>query len=71
MTKEQLENSFGPYRKPTETTIPKYQAIQGKVLELATLINDTVPESREKSVALTELQGVKMWANAAIAIHTT
>lgn len=70
MTKEQLASAFHSYRKPTEVTIPKYATIQAKVLELAELINDTCPESREKSVALTDLQGVKMWANAAIAIHT-
>lgn len=70
MKKEELEAEFGAYRKPTEVTIPKYKAIQEKTLELANLINDLCPESRQKSVALTNLQLVKMSANAAIAIHT-
>lgn len=65
-----LDNRFGPYRKPTDTTIPKYKAIQEKTLELAKLIDDTCPDSREKSVALTDLQSAKMWANAAVAIHS-
>jgi hypothetical protein len=61
---------FGPYRKPTEVTIPKYQKIQEKTLELALLIEELCPESKEKSSALTLLQQVKMGANAAIAIHS-
>lgn len=65
-----LEKTFGPYRKPNEVTIPKYQTIQEKTTELARLINDLCPESREKSIALTTLQELRMWANAAIAIHT-
>jgi hypothetical protein len=67
---DDLENRFGPYRKPTENTIPKFKAIQEKTLELAKLIDELCPVSREKATALTELQGVKMYANAAIAIYT-
>lgn len=70
MDKKVLGESFGAYRRPTEVTIPKFEAIQKKTLELAELINDLAPDSREKSVALTELQSSRMWANAAIAIHT-
>lgn len=69
MKQETLER-FGPYRKPTEITIPKYTAIQEKSLELAILIEDLCPESRQKASALTQLEMVKMFANASIAIHT-
>jgi hypothetical protein len=66
----EVTERFGPYRKPTEVTIPKYQAIQGKCLELALLINDLCPHSKQKAIALTNLEACKMSANAAIAIHT-
>lgn len=65
-----LELRFGPYKKPTEKTIPKFQKIQTWALEFARIIDELCPESREKSLALTKLQGVKMWANAAVALHT-
>lgn len=65
-----VEERFGSYRKPTETTIPKYQAIQAKTLELALMIDELCPESPEKATALTTLQSAKMSANAAIAIYT-
>jgi len=69
MTNE-IEERFGPYRTPTEVTIPKYKAIQEKTLELAALIDDLCPTSREKATALTTLQNAKMSANAAIAIYS-
>ena len=61
---------FGPYRAPTPVTIPKYKAIQEKTLELALLIHELCPESKEKATALTQLVGVKMLANAAVAIYS-
>lgn len=70
MKTEDLEKAFAPYRKPTEQTIPKFELIQQKTLELARLVNDECPESREKALALTHLQDARMWANAAIAIHS-
>lgn len=71
MHKISIDERFGSYRKPTELTIPKYQKIQEKVLELAKLIDELCPESQEKATALTTLQTAKMSANAAIAIYTT
>ena len=65
-----IEERFGAYKRPTETTIPKFQAIQQKTLELAILINEECPYSEEKSSALTLLQQAKMSANAAIAIYS-
>lgn len=69
-SKAMHDDAFAGYRKPTATTIPRYEQIQAKTKELADLIFNLCPASREKSKALTDLQGVRMWANAAIAIHT-
>lgn len=60
---------FGAFKTPTDLTIPKFKAIQEKCLELAELIDELCPSSKEKSTALTELVGAKMYANAAIALH--
>jgi hypothetical protein len=62
--------SFKPYIKPTPETAVKYEAIQKKVFELAELIVEICPSSREQSISLTNLQSVKMFANAAIAIYS-
>lgn len=42
-------------------------SIRDKAKELALVIDDCVPDSREKSVAMTNLEQVVMWANAGIA----
>ena len=63
---EQIENAF-TYHPPKEGQPEKYQAIRDKAKELAYLIAETVPPSREKSLAMTKLEECTMWANAGIA----
>jgi hypothetical protein len=70
MERRDVEIRFGPYRPPTPVTKTKYEAIQQKSQELALLIQDTCPTSKQKATALTLLEQVKMSANAAIAIHS-
>jgi hypothetical protein len=68
MNKEQIENIF-TYHAPTPEQQVKYKAIRAEAQVLAHLINDSCPESREKSLAITKLQELVMWANASIAIN--
>jgi hypothetical protein len=44
-----------------------YQAIRDMAKMMATIIENTCPESREKSLAFTNLEQAVMWANASIA----
>lgn len=61
-----IENNF-KYHSPKEGQPVKYEAIRNKAKELAYLIDAECPDSREKSIAMTELETAVMWANAAIA----
>lgn len=63
-----LDNIF-QYHAPKGTQQDRYVAIRAKAKELAALIQDSTPSSREQSVALTNVQQAVMWANAAIAIN--
>ena len=45
----------------------RYQRLRAAYGELAKLVDELAPDSREKSVALTELETSNFWANAAIA----
>jgi hypothetical protein len=63
---ELLENNF-KYHAPKEGQAEKYTALRDKAKELAYLIDDLCPNSREKSVAMTNLETAVMWANASIA----
>ena len=68
MTNEQIDNTF-TYHKPTGTQPERYEKIRSDAKVLARTIQDSCPESREKSLALTNLQQAVMWANASIAIN--
>lgn len=63
---DKIENAF-TYHVPKEGQPEKYQAIREKAKELAYLINELVPASRERSLAMTKLEECSMWANAGIA----
>jgi len=61
-----LENIY-KYHAPKEGQQEKYEAIRSKAKELAYLIDELCPASRERSIAHTNLEQVSMWANASIA----
>ncbi|MFW6002225.1 MAG: DUF7681 family protein [archaeon] len=55
------------YHKPTEKKIEDYGTIRSSAENFANRLNQLCPESREKSLAITKLEEVVMWANASIA----
>lgn len=61
-----IENNF-KYHAPKEGQPEKYTALREKAKEFAYLIDDLCPNSREKSIAMTNLEDAVMWANASIA----
>ncbi len=61
-----LENNF-TYHAPKGDQQARYVAIRDSAKAHAALLLEKCPESRERSVALTELETSVMWANAAIA----
>jgi hypothetical protein len=63
---EQIENNF-KYHSPKVGQPEKYEALRERAKEFAILIDALCPNSREKSVALTNLETAVMWANASIA----
>lgn len=63
---EEIERRF-TYHAPTPGQPEKYQVLRDKAKELAYLIVESCPDSREQSLALTHLDMVVMQANAAIA----
>lgn len=66
LLKQRISRDF-TYHAPKEGQILRYESIRDKARELAYLMADTCPYSRELSVALTHLEEAVMWANAAIA----
>lgn len=66
MTEKAIENNF-TYHSPKDDQPERYTALRNRAKQLAHEINDLCPDSREKSLALTNLEQSIMWANAAIA----
>ena len=54
------------YHKPTEEGLVKIQALREAFSVVHDAINDNAPHSRERSIALTELETSAMWAIKAI-----
>lgn len=62
----QIDNNFS-YHPPREDQVGRYTDIRDEAKRLALLIAAACPNSREKSLALTNLEQAVMWANASIA----
>lgn len=65
-TRNDLERRF-TYHPLREDQPDRYTAIRDRAKDLAIKIVELTPYTREQSVALTKLEEVVMWANAAIA----
>lgn len=61
-----LENRF-TYHAPIGNQASRYELIRQYGHELARVVNEAAPDSREKSLAITHAEQAVMWANAAIA----
>jgi hypothetical protein len=63
---QMIENNF-TYHAPRDGDPEKYVLIREKAKELALLLGNLCPDSRERSTALTQLETCVFWANASIA----
>ena len=64
---EDLERRF-KHHPPKNTEVASvHEDVRSCCLVLARFINDVAPDGREKSLAVTKLEEVMFWANAAIA----
>lgn len=65
---EQIDNSF-TYHPPKNDQSARYEVLRNNAKELAILIVQITPKSREQSLAITKLEESIMWANKAIACN--
>jgi hypothetical protein len=66
MEQTDLENRFA-YHKPDDAKAQLHSDVRGFCLSLAFSLNQMLPDSREKSLAITSLEETMLWANAALA----
>lgn len=66
LSKEELDRRFSHYPLP-ERDIRRLERVRDAARSFARQIDGLVPDSREKSVAMTAIEDAMMWANAGIA----
>jgi hypothetical protein len=67
MDRTELVNRFKYHPAVTTDRQNEHNVVRTECLYLARSLNDLVPEGREKALAMTKLEEVMFWANAAIA----
>jgi len=67
MDAAELTVRFTYHPPANEHVVNKYHTIREQARKLATTMTNFAPESRELSLAITNLEQAVMWANAAIA----
>lgn len=67
MTPDDITHRFAFHPANTEEKRNAHGSVRHACLDLADFINAKLPEGREKSLAVTKLEEVMFWANAALA----
>lgn len=67
MDKNEINNRFRFHPASTESRQHAHELVRNQCGTLARILNDELPEGREKSTVMTKLEEVMFWANAAIA----
>ena len=63
---EDLQHRFS-YHAQRDNDIDKFQMIRNIALSFSVVLNELVPDGREKALAITKLEEVVFWGNAGIA----
>ena len=64
-----IDQAFTYHPPRGDIEILAYQTIRDTAKRFAFMIDAMVPDSREKSIAITKIREAVMWANAGIAIN--
>lgn len=70
LSKEEIENRVGFHKATVEgenATLPKHRELRLAFRGFMELLNEILPDGRAKSVTMTELETVSMWAHKSIA----
>lgn len=66
MTLAEIRDRF-TYHPPSTEGVKRHEALSTNFASLAEVVDETCPDGREKSLAMTKLEEAKFWASAAVA----
>ncbi|GHC44411.1 MULTISPECIES: Acb2/Tad1 domain-containing protein [Streptomyces rochei group] len=70
MSPEDIEHRFAFHAATTDEKRDAHTSVRQHCRRLADHINETCPDGREKSLAITAIEEAMFWGNAALARHT-
>jgi hypothetical protein len=70
MDKRDIEHRFAFHAATTDKKRDAHTSIRQQCRQLADALNEQLPNGREKSTAITKLEEVMFWGNAALARDT-
>lgn len=70
MSPEDIEHRFAFHAATTDEKRNAHTSVRQHCRRLADHINETCPDGREKSLAITAIEEAMFWGNAALARHT-
>lgn len=73
LSPDALEKRYGNHAAKIESPADpqKHNLLRSQMMDIAWYLNQTLPDGRYKSLALTELENASMWAHKSIAIDAT
>lgn len=67
MAPTDIENRFAFHAATTDEKRDAHTSVRQSCRRLADFLNESLPDGREKSTAITKLEEVMFWSNAALA----
>jgi hypothetical protein len=64
---DELQHRFRFHARSRDVAGDQHALVREGCLKLALLMNDLLPDGREKAIVMTHLEDAMMWANAGIA----
>ena len=71
MDASEIERRFAFHAATTDEKRNAHSSVRRRCWDLANFLNESLPDGREKSLAITHLEEVMMWGNASLARNNT